>query len=119
MHPNEGYHEHTSSHLDMMQLETVQRARGFRVRYPDGQTEMVSVQCSTPRSRWTVTFEALAIRVIQACGSVDVASKLLRIDWLATQRIIEHEVLNHPLLPQRARPLCYKPLKRCAWLSVP
>lgn len=92
MLPIEGYEERTWRHLDTMQLETVLRARVPRVRYPDGHTEMVSVPWATPRSRWTVAFEALAIRVMQACGSINEASKLLRIDWRAAQRIMERAV---------------------------
>jgi transposase len=92
MLPIDGYQERTWRHLDTMQLEAVLRARVPRVRYPDGRTEMVSLPSETPRSRWTVAFEALAIRVMQACGSINEASKLLRIDWRAAQRIMERAV---------------------------
>lgn len=92
MLPIEGYEECPWRHLDTMQLEKVLRARVPRIRHPDGRTEMVSVSWATPRSRLTVAFEALAIRVLQACGSVNEASRLLRIDWRAAQHNMKRAV---------------------------
>ena len=90
--PIAGYEEREWRHLDTMQLETVLRARVPRVRYADGTTAMVRVPWADERSRWTLSFEALAVEVLRASSSVNAAAKWLRIDWRAAQRIMGREV---------------------------
>ena len=90
--PIAGYEEREWRHLDTMQLETVLRARVPRVRYADGTTAMVRVPWADERSRWTLSFEALAVEVLRASSSVNAAAKWLRIDWRAAQRIMERAV---------------------------
>lgn len=90
--PIAGYEEREWRHLDTMQLETVLRARVPRVRYPDGTTRMVAVPWAEKGSRWTLDFEALAVRVLEASSSVREASEWLRLDARATQRIMDRAV---------------------------
>lgn len=90
--PIVGYEERQWRHLDTMQLETVLQARVPRVRYPDGSTRMVRVPWAESGSRWTVAFEALAIEVLRACGSVNEGAGWLRLDWRAAQRIMDRAV---------------------------
>jgi transposase len=90
--PIAGYEEREWRHLDTMQLETVLQARVPRVRYPDGSTRMVKVPWAEAGSRWTLAFEALAIEVLRACGSVNEGAGWLRLDWRAAQRIMDRAV---------------------------
>ena len=43
-------------------------------------------------SRFTLMFEAFAIEVLKACGSVKAAAELLKLDWDSVHRIMEHAV---------------------------
>jgi len=87
-----GYEERTWRHLDTMQFETVIAARVPRVRHGDGRTEMIAVPWAAARSRWTLMFEALAVRMMQNSRSLSQASELLRLDWSSVQRIMERAV---------------------------
>jgi len=90
--PIAGYEEREWRHLDTMQLETVLRAKVPRVRYADGPTAMVKVPWAGERSRWTLSFEALAVEVLRASSSVNAAAKWLWIDWRAAQRMMGRAV---------------------------
>lgn len=87
-----GYEERRWRHLDTMQFETVIQARVPRVRKPDGSTEMVAVPWAQARSRWTLMFEAFAIRVLQNSRGISRACELLRLDWSGAHRIMERAV---------------------------
>jgi len=87
-----GYEDRQWRHLDTMQFETIIRARVPRVRYPDGHTEMVAVPWAQARSRWTLVFEAFALRVLQNSRSLSRGGELLRLDWSSVQRILERAV---------------------------
>jgi len=87
-----GYEERQWRHLDTMQFETVIKARVPRIRKPDGSTEMVPVPWAEPRSRWTLMFEAFAIRVLQNSRSISQACELLKLDWSGAHRIMERAV---------------------------
>ena len=75
-----------------MQFETIIVARVPRVRRPDGRTEMVQVPWAQSRSRWTLMFEGIAVRVLQNSRSVTQACELLRLDWSSAHRIMERAV---------------------------
>ena len=90
--PVAGYEEREWRHLDTMQLETVLRARVPRVRYPDGKTRMVKVPWAGERSRWTLSFEALAVEVLRASSSVEAGAKWLRLSWSSANRIMSRAV---------------------------
>ena len=87
-----GYEERRWRHLDTMQFETIIQARVPRVRWPDGRTGMVQVPWAQARSRWTLMFEAIAVRVLQNSRSLSQACELLRLDWSSTHRIMERAV---------------------------
>ena len=87
-----GYEERRWRHLDTMQFETIIEARVPRVRKPDGSTEMVRVPWAEARSRWTLMFEAIAVRMLQNSRSLSQACELLRLDWSSAHRIIERAV---------------------------
>lgn len=87
-----GYEERQWRHLDTMQFETIITARVPRVRRPDGRTEMVQVPWAQPRSRWTLMFEGVAVRVLQNSRSITQACELLRLDWSSAHRIMERAV---------------------------
>ena len=90
--PIHGYEERRWRHLDTMQFETIIQARVPRVRKPDGSTEMVAVPWAQARSRWTLMFEAFAIRVLQNCSAISRACELLKLDWSGAHRIMERAV---------------------------
>ena len=90
--PVAGYEDREWRHLDTMGLETVLRARVPRVRYPDGSTKMVTVPWAGERSRWTLSFEALAVEVLRASSSVEAAAKWLRLSWASANRIMSRAV---------------------------
>lgn len=79
-------------HLDTMQFETILRARVPRVDCPKCGVKTAAVPWAGKHSRFTLMFEAFAIEVLQACGSVDQACGLLRISWETAQTIIDRAV---------------------------
>ncbi len=83
-----GYEARQWRHLDTMQFETVIEARVPRVRYPDGHTAMVAVPWAEARSRWTLMFEAFALRVLENSRSLSGGGELLRLDY--EQRAADH-----------------------------
>ena len=87
-----GYEERQWRHLDTCQCETLIRAKVPRVRYGDGSTKMVRVSWAEDRSRFTLMFEAFAIRVLLASASLKAGCALLRISWDQAQQIMERAV---------------------------
>jgi len=73
--------ERTWRHLDTMQFETLLHARTPRVECPKHGVKTVNVPWAGKHSRFTLLFEAFAVRVIQAARSVEEARKLLRLNW--------------------------------------
>ena len=87
-----GYEERRWRHLDTCQMRTEIHARVPRVRYPGGRTEMVAVPWAAKGAGWTLMFEALAVRVLQACGTVDAGARLLGIGWHTADAIMRGAV---------------------------
>ena len=79
-------------HLDTMQFETVLVASIPRTKCPDCAVKTCSVPWAEPHGRFTLMFEAFAIRVLQAASSVDRARALLGLSWDAVHRILEKAV---------------------------
>ncbi|MEE9404025.1 MAG: ISL3 family transposase [Algisphaera sp.] len=79
-------------HLDTMQFETLLVARLPRTRCPDCGVKTIAAPWGTPHGRFTLMFEAFAIRVLQAAASVQQACVLLRIDWNTAQTIMDRAV---------------------------
>jgi len=68
-------------HLDTMQFETILVARIPRVNCPEHGVKTIEVPWAGKNSRFTLMFEAFAIRVLQACETVSSGAGLLRLDW--------------------------------------
>ena len=84
--------ERTWRHLDTMQFETRLRARVPRADCKACGVKTTAVPWAAKHSRFTWMFEALAIEVIQACGSLKAAAGLLGLDWDSAHRIMQRAV---------------------------
>lgn len=79
-------------HMDTMQFETVMRARVPRTDCPECGVKTCAVPWADLHGRFTLMFEAFAVRVLQAASSVEQASKLLGLNWKGLHRIMERAV---------------------------
>ena len=84
--------ERSWRHLDTMRFETVLTCRVPRVRCGNCGVRTAAVSWAGKHSRFTLMFEAFAIRVLRAAGNVESASKLLGISWKSAHRIMERGV---------------------------
>lgn len=84
--------ERTWRHLDTMQFETVLIAKVPRTKCPDCGVKTCTVPWAEPSGRFTLMFEAFAIRVLQAAASTKQASILLNLNWKSTQKIMDRAV---------------------------
>lgn len=84
--------ERTWRHLDTMQFETLLRARVPRANCTGCGVKTTAVPWAGKHSRFTLMFEAFAIRVLEACGNVKSAAALLGLDWDSVHRIRERAV---------------------------
>jgi len=84
--------ERTWRHLDTMQFETRLIATLPRAKCADCGVKTVAVPWSEKYSRFTLMFEAFAIRVIQAAANLKASAALLGLDWSSVQRIMERAV---------------------------
>jgi transposase len=84
--------ERTWRHLDTMQFETRLHAATPRANCGQCGVKTIAVPWAGKHSRFTLLFEALAIGVLEACGNVHQAAKLLRLDWDSVHRIMERAV---------------------------
>lgn len=71
----------TWRHLDTMQFATYLHCRLPRVRCKEHGAKTVSAPWAGKNSRFTLMFEAFAIRLMQAARSVEEARKLLGLNW--------------------------------------
>ena len=79
-------------HLDMMQFETVLRARTPRSNCKSCGVKTVTIPWSGKSSRFTLMFEAFAIEVLKAVSSVSHGSKLLRLSWNTAHQLMARAV---------------------------
>lgn len=79
-------------HLDTMQFETVIVARIPRTDCPTCGVKQVAVPWAQPQGRFTLMFEAFAIRVLQTASSIRRACDLLRLHWDSAQEIMTRAV---------------------------
>ena len=79
-------------HLDTMQFETVLRARVPRCACAKCGVKTIPVPWADKHSRFTLMFEAFAIRVLQACSSVKQGAELLGLNWESVQTILARAV---------------------------
>jgi transposase len=84
--------ERSWRHLDTMQFETVLRAATPRANCSQCGVKTIAVPWAGKHSRFTLLFEAFAVRVLQAASNVKRAADLLGLDWNGVQRIMEHAV---------------------------
>lgn len=79
-------------HLSVMQFETQLRCRVPRCRCPEHGIKTVRMPWAEPGSQFTLMYEAFAIRVLQACPTLQRAAQLLGIDWHTAHAIQERAV---------------------------
>jgi len=84
--------ERTWRHLDTMQFETVLVARVPRTKCPEHGVHNVHLPWASPHGRFTLLFEAFAIRVLQACSNIEKARQLLGLNWTTAQKIMDDAV---------------------------
>jgi transposase len=84
--------ERTWRHLDTMQFCTELVARTPRANCSACGVKTITVPWAEKGSRFTLMFEAFAIKVLGACGNVIQAAKLLGLGWDAVHRIMERAV---------------------------
>jgi transposase len=82
----------TWRHLDTMQFETVLRAAVPRANCLQCGVKTIAVPWADKHSRFTLLFEAFAVRVLQAANNVKRAAALLGLDWDSVHRILERAV---------------------------
>lgn len=91
-----GLHDHAPErswrHLDTMQFETVLTARVPRTQCSRCGVKTCVVPWAEPHGRFTLLFEAFAIRVLQAAASTQQARQLLGLSWNSLQRIMDRAV---------------------------
>jgi len=79
--------QRTWRHLDTMQFSTNLHCELPRVRCKTHGAKTVTVPWAEKSSRFTLLFEAFAIRVLQAARSVEEARKLLNLNWHQVEAI--------------------------------
>ena len=84
--------ERSWRHLDTMQFETVLTARVPRTNCLACGVKTCHVPWANPHGRFTLMFEAFAIRVLQAAASTEQARTLLNLSWKSMQRIMDRAV---------------------------
>jgi transposase len=84
--------ERSWRHLDTMQFETVLTARVPRTECPGCGVKTIQIPWAEPHGRFTLMFEAFAIRLLQAASSIEKARVHLRLHWDSLQRIMDRAV---------------------------
>ena len=84
--------ERTWRHLDTMQFETILTARVTRVICREHGVKQVQVPWAEPHGRFTLLFQAFAIRVLQSSANIQKACALLRLNWKSAQDIMSRAV---------------------------
>lgn len=82
----------TWRHLDTMQFSTELVARVPRCNCPACGVKTIAVPWADKSSRFTLMFEAFAIRVLEGSKSIKAATKLLRLHWDVLQGIMARAV---------------------------
>ena len=75
-----------------MQFETRIVARTPRTACPKCGVKTCEVPWAEPHGRFTLMFEAFAVRVLQAAASISQAQQLLRLSWSSLQTIMDRAV---------------------------
>ena len=84
--------ERTWRHLDTMQFKTEIRAAVPRSRCQKCGVKTITVPWAGKHSRFTLLFEAVAIKVLLASSSIQKAAELLGLSWDCVQTIMQRAV---------------------------
>ncbi len=84
--------ERTWRHLNTMQFTTLIHAAVPRSKCSTCGVLTIPVPWAGKHSRFTLLFEYMAVEVIKVCSGILAASKLLGMDWQATQSIMDRAV---------------------------
>ena len=98
--------ERTWRHLDVMQFETLLKCRVPRSKCPEHGVQTILTPWAGKHSRFTLLFEAFAIRVMQACDNLDAACALLGLSWSQGNEIRKRAV-ERGLAEREDTPLAY------------
>lgn len=79
-------------HLDTMQFETIVRAKIPRSECANCGVKTIAVPWAGKHSRFTLMFEAFAIRFLKAASNVKKAAELLRLSWDTAHSLMERAV---------------------------
>lgn len=79
-------------HLDTMRFTTLLHSRTPRVNCPGHGVKTAAVPWAEENSRFTLLFEAFAIKVLQACQSVQSGARLLGLNWRQAHNIMGRAV---------------------------
>ena len=79
-------------HLDTMQFETIIEAAIPRSKCSQCGVKTVAVPWAGKHSRFTLMFEAFAIKVLQAASNVKKAAELLKLSWDTAHTIMDRAV---------------------------
>lgn len=79
-------------HLDTMQFQTVLVAKTPRTNCPACGVKTVNLPWAEPHGRFTLLFEAWAVKVLQACANIERARVLLGLSWKAVHEIVKRAV---------------------------
>ena len=96
----------TWRHLDTMQFATYLHCETPRVKCKQHGVKSVAVPWAGKNSRFTLLFEAFAIRVLQAARSVEEARKLLGLNWHQVEAIKQRAVVRG-LARREEEPIAY------------
>src|SRR6056297_3265600 len=94
----------TWRHLDTMQFTTEIRAAVPRSKCLTCGVKTIAVPWAGKHSRFTLMFEAFAIRVLQSAANVKKAAELMGLSWDAAHRIMESAV-ERGLQRRQAEPI--------------
>lgn len=94
----------TWRHLDTMQFKTEIQAAVPRCRCETCGVKTIAVPWAGKHSRFTLMFEAFAIRVLQSAANVKKAAELMGLSWDAAHRIMESAV-ERGLQRRQAEPI--------------
>ncbi len=79
-------------HLDTMQFATIVRAQVPRSQCSNCGVKTVAVPWSGKHSRFTLMFEAFAIKVLKAASNIKKAAELLGLSWSTAHTLMERAV---------------------------
>lgn len=103
-------------HLDTMQFETLIRCRLPRCHCPEHGVRTVRAPWAAKHARFTLLFEAFAVQVLLACGTVEAARKLLKLSWQQLDEIRTRAV-ERGLQRRKAEPITYMGLDEKSFKS--